>query len=161
MLAFADVMHLFADELTRLAGGTLPLALGLPRPLERLFLRHGSPPSIFLVVSRKTDACEVQMSRRCGHNAPAAVLVHGIAVSSRYMVPIAIQLAKGSWPTTWIAERHAFQHGALGGATPDEYLRGSPRVEAYLRRYRVSRRRWDSPLPDGSSPEAEWGFGAA
>jgi hypothetical protein len=63
-----------------------------------------------------------------------------------------------SWPTTRIAERHVFQHGALGGATPDEYLHGSARVEAYLRRYRVPRRRWDSPSPDGSSPEAEWGF---
>jgi hypothetical protein len=63
-----------------------------------------------------------------------------------------------SWPTTRIAERHVFQHGALGGATPDEYLKGSARVEAYLRRYHVPRRRWDSPQPDGASPEAEWGF---
>ena len=63
-----------------------------------------------------------------------------------------------SWPTTRIAERHVFQHGALGGATSDEYLHGSPRVEAYLRRYRVPRRRWDAPQPDGLSPEAEWGF---
>src|SRR5438128_1573383 len=63
-----------------------------------------------------------------------------------------------SWPTTRIAERHVFQHGALGGATPEEYLHGSARVEAYLRRYRVPRRRWDAPRPDGSSPEAEWGF---
>jgi hypothetical protein len=63
-----------------------------------------------------------------------------------------------SWPTTRLAERHVFQHGALGGATPAEYLHGSARVEAYLRRYGVPRRQWDSPSPDGSSPEAEWGF---
>jgi hypothetical protein len=63
-----------------------------------------------------------------------------------------------SWPTTRVGERHVFQHGALGGATPEEYLDGSARLEAYLRRYRVERRRWDSPRPDGSSPEAEWGF---
>jgi len=51
-----------------------------------------------------------------------------------------------------------FQHGALGGATPDEYHHGSPRMEAYLRRYGIPKRRWDSPDPDGESPEAEWGF---
>jgi hypothetical protein len=63
-----------------------------------------------------------------------------------------------AWPTTRIGERHVFQHGALGGATPEEYLHGSPRVEAYLQRYRIRKRRWDSPAPDGHSPEAEWGF---
>ena len=61
------------------------------------------------------------------------------------------------WPTTRVGERHFFQFGALGGATPDEYLRGGPRVEEYLRRY-GSRRRWDPPEPDGERPEAEWGF---
>jgi hypothetical protein len=63
-----------------------------------------------------------------------------------------------AWPTTRIAERHVFQHGALGGATVDEYLHGGPRVEAYLRRYGIPKTRWDSPTPDGRSPEAEWGF---
>ena len=63
-----------------------------------------------------------------------------------------------AWPTTRIGERHVFQHGALGGATPDEYHHGSPRMEAYLRRYGIPKRRWDSPDPDGESPEAEWGF---
>ena len=62
------------------------------------------------------------------------------------------------WPTTRVAERHVFQHGAPGGATPEEYLHGSERVERYLERYGSHRRRWDSPEPDGESPEAEWGF---
>jgi hypothetical protein len=62
------------------------------------------------------------------------------------------------WPTTRVAERHVFQHGAPGGATPEEYLRGSERVEEYLKRYGSHRRRWDPPEPDGESPEAEWGF---
>jgi hypothetical protein len=39
------------------------------------------------------------------------------------------------WPTVTVAERHIFQHGALGGATPDEFLHGSERVAAYLERY--------------------------
>ena len=29
---------------------------------------------------------------------------------------------------------------------------------AYLRRYGIAKSRWDSPTPDGESPEAEWGF---
>jgi hypothetical protein len=62
------------------------------------------------------------------------------------------------WPTTRIGERHVFQFGALGGATPEEYLRGSERVEDYLARYGSHRQHWDPPQPDGERPEAEWGF---
>jgi hypothetical protein len=63
-----------------------------------------------------------------------------------------------TWPTTRIGERHVFQFGALGGATPEEYLRGSERVEDYLARYGSHRQHWDPPQPDGERPEAEWGF---
>jgi hypothetical protein len=66
-----------------------------------------------------------------------------------------------SWPTTQVAERHIFQHGAAGGATAEEYFYGSKRVEDYLRRYHSPWRRWDSPEPDGERPEAEWGFAPA
>jgi hypothetical protein len=62
------------------------------------------------------------------------------------------------WPTTRVTERHVFQHGAPGGATPEEYLHGSGRVEKYLERYGSHRRHWEPPEPDGESPEAEWGF---
>jgi hypothetical protein len=62
------------------------------------------------------------------------------------------------WPTTRIGERYVFQHGALGGATPDEFRYGGPRVSEYLARYGSPHRRWDAPEPDGDSPEAEWGF---
>lgn len=62
------------------------------------------------------------------------------------------------WPTTRIGPRHVFQHGGVGGATPDEYLHGGPRVTEFLARYGAKVRRWDSPEPDGESPEAEWGF---
>jgi hypothetical protein len=62
------------------------------------------------------------------------------------------------WPTTRVEERHIFQFGALGGATPQEFLHGSERVEAYLARYGSHQKRWDPPEPDGERPEAEWGF---
>lgn len=62
------------------------------------------------------------------------------------------------WPTTRVANGHVFQHGALGGATADEYRHGSPRMADYLARYGSPVRRWDAPQPDGHSPEAEWGF---
>jgi hypothetical protein len=62
------------------------------------------------------------------------------------------------WPTTRIGQRHVFQHGALGGAPPEEFRDGSPRVREYLARYGSPYHRWDAPEPDGLSPEAEWGF---
>jgi hypothetical protein len=65
---------------------------------------------------------------------------------------------KLKWPSTQVRERHIFQFGALGGATPEEFLHGSKRVEEYLARYGSHRRRWDPPEPDGERPEAEWGF---
>ena len=40
MLAFADVMHLFADEFARLSRGRLALAFVAPRACPRRFLRH-------------------------------------------------------------------------------------------------------------------------
>ncbi len=66
-----------------------------------------------------------------------------------------------SWPTTQVSDRHIFQFGAVGGATPEEFFQGSERVEAYLKRYDSSQRRWDAPEPNGERPEAEWGFESA
>lgn len=63
-----------------------------------------------------------------------------------------------TWPTTKVDTRHIFQFGAVGGTKPEEYLYGSERVEEYLKRYQVPKTRWDAPLPDGETPEAEWGF---
>jgi hypothetical protein len=40
------------------------------------------------------------------------------------------------WPAKKFGERHIFQFGALGGATPYEYHPGGKRVEEYLRRYK-------------------------
>ena len=63
-----------------------------------------------------------------------------------------------TWNTTRIGERHVFQHGALGGATEEEFHHGSERVAEYLERYDSPVRRWEGPEPDTESPEAEWGF---
>lgn len=62
------------------------------------------------------------------------------------------------WPAVRVGERHNFQIGALGGATPEEYVQGGPRVADFLARKGASRRRWDAPVPDADIPEAEWGF---
>jgi hypothetical protein len=63
-----------------------------------------------------------------------------------------------SWGVTSVGERHVFQHGAVGGATEEEFHHGSERVEEYLERYDSPVRRWDGPDPDTEQPEAEWGF---
>jgi hypothetical protein len=52
------------------------------------------------------------------------------------------------WPSLKVRDRHYFQHGALGGATPKEFHEGSERVEEYLARYGSPHRRWPSPPRD-------------
>ncbi len=66
-----------------------------------------------------------------------------------------------TWPVTRVGERHVFQHGAVGGLEPEEYLRGSPRVARFLARESSRRTRWDPPEADSTAPEAEWGFETA
>lgn len=63
-----------------------------------------------------------------------------------------------TWPTTRVADRHIFQQGAPGGATHEEFFRGSQRVAAYLERYQSPCRKWAPPEPDGMRSEAEWSF---
>jgi hypothetical protein len=67
-------------------------------------------------------------------------------------------MCRRSWHTTRVGERHVFQHGAVGGATEEEFHHGSERIAEYLERYHSPVRRWDGPEPDTESPEAEWGF---
>jgi len=62
------------------------------------------------------------------------------------------------WPTTQISPHHIFQVGGVGGITPEEYINGSERVAEFLKREGSRLKRWDVPEPDGSRPEAEWGF---
>jgi hypothetical protein len=66
-----------------------------------------------------------------------------------------------TWRTTSVGERHVFQHGALGGATEEEFHHGGPRVAEYLEQHGSDRRSWPEPVPDTVSPEAEWGFAPA
>lgn len=72
--------------------------------------------------------------------------------------PVFLSECTLKWATTEVGDRHIFQHGALGGATPAEFHQGSPRVEEYLRRYNSPLRRWNPPETDADRPEAEWGF---
>lgn len=71
---------------------------------------------------------------------------------------ILIAECRYGWPVTRLGRRHVFQHGAAGGLDPAEYIHGSERVTAFLRRQGSRWRRWASPLPNDKAPEAEWGF---
>lgn len=62
------------------------------------------------------------------------------------------------WPTTRVGERHVFQFGGLGGASPAEYFAGGDRVSQFLHGYGSKHQHWDPPTPDGDTAEAEWGF---
>ncbi len=63
-----------------------------------------------------------------------------------------------TWPTVRVGDRHVFQFGGSGGATPEEYYHGSERVKQLLKKYQSPYTTWDAPQPDEESPEAEWGF---
>jgi hypothetical protein len=71
---------------------------------------------------------------------------------------IVVADCRQTWATSRVGERHVFQHGAVGGATEEDYLHGSPRVAELLHRVGARKERWPSPPADGRSPEAEWGF---
>lgn len=62
------------------------------------------------------------------------------------------------WPVSRLGPRHVFQHGAVGGLSPDEYEHGSDRVAAFLAAEDAGRRSWPPTGPDDVAPEAEWGF---
>jgi hypothetical protein len=62
------------------------------------------------------------------------------------------------WGVTQVGDRHYFQHGALGGATEEEFHHGSERVERYLEAHDSPWKRWEGPEPEMRKPEAEWGF---
>jgi hypothetical protein len=82
----------------------------------------------------------------------------------RHLAPggtIIVNECERSWGVTRVGERHVFQHGAVGGATEEEFHHGSERVAEYLERYDSPYRRWEGPEPEERMPEAEWGFEAA
>jgi hypothetical protein len=65
------------------------------------------------------------------------------------------------WQVARIGERHIFQLGGVGALEPDEYLAGSNRTAAFLRREQSPVRHWETPRIDCTAPEAEWGFAPA
>ncbi|MDQ2050630.1 hypothetical protein RBH26_09030 [Natronolimnohabitans sp. A-GB9] len=62
------------------------------------------------------------------------------------------------WPAIELGDRHSFQVGGLGGLAPEEYYDGSETVATFLERQDADVREWDTPEPDGRTPESEWGF---
>ncbi len=62
------------------------------------------------------------------------------------------------FPVTITGERQYFQHGAVGGASADEYEHGGERVSRFLAEQGSAHRRWEWPRTDTQGVEAEWGF---
>jgi hypothetical protein len=62
------------------------------------------------------------------------------------------------WPVTAVTDRHLFQVGGFGDASPEEYLSGGPRVRDFLHRFDSNSQYWRVPAPTGQAPEGEWGF---
>lgn len=65
---------------------------------------------------------------------------------------------ESEWPAVDLGERHTFQVGGLGGIEPSTYYEGSDEIARFLADQGAGIRQWDTPEPDGSVPEAEWGF---
>ena len=63
-----------------------------------------------------------------------------------------------SWPVVRVSDRHFFQFGAMGDASPEEYYHGSERVWSFLEKQGGTPSDWSPPKPDMIAPEAEWGF---
>jgi pimeloyl-ACP methyl ester carboxylesterase len=75
------------------------------------------------------------------------------------------------WPSTKVTDRHYFQSGAVGGATPEEFLQGSADVARFIESQKSPltkmgetvmgkerRTDWRAPPSSGEVPEAEWGY---
>jgi hypothetical protein len=65
------------------------------------------------------------------------------------------------WPAASISEGHSFQTGGLGDVSGNEYARGSERIEKFLEKEGSKQKKWKTPSPLKSMPEAEWGFDEA
>lgn len=66
-----------------------------------------------------------------------------------------------TWPQYRMGDRHMFQVGGLGGFTAEDFLEGSPELNAWLLEQRSSHRGgWALPGREADlveSPESEWG----
>lgn len=65
---------------------------------------------------------------------------------------------QAQWLRYRIAERSVFQVGGWGDISAQEFIQGSPRIEAYRRRMGLRQDSWSLPdYPLESGPESEWG----
>lgn len=162
-------------------------ALGIPW-LPQSFLIPITKPNLHHDVPKKTMEWAVRYADQLLKNNPDVVLHHmtdpnqdrlhlsyityfrtkKIKLGKQYEQFIKGNLSPGGtllvidcqykWPTVRIDDRHVFQFGGSGGATPEEYYNGSERITQLLKKYNSPYSAWDAPQPDGESPEAEWGF---
>lgn len=162
-------------------------ALGIPW-LPQTFLIPVTKPNLHHDVPKKTMEWSIKYADQLLENNPGVALHHmtdpnqdrlhlsyityfrikKIQLGQYYEQFIRENLAPGGtllvidcqykWPTVRIDDRHVFQFGGSGGATPEEYYYGSERVDQLLKKYNSPNSAWDAPQPDGESPEAEWGF---
>lgn len=66
--------------------------------------------------------------------------------------------SQARWLRYRTGERSVFQVGGWGDLTPEEFLEGSPRLEAYSRRVNLATCGWQLPgFPIEEGPESEWG----
>jgi hypothetical protein len=65
------------------------------------------------------------------------------------------------FPATITGDRQVFQHGAIGGASAEEYEHGGDRVRRFLTEQGSAHQRWTWPPTDTRAVEAEWGFDPA
>ncbi len=61
------------------------------------------------------------------------------------------------WPVIRVRERHFFQVGGFGEISPGEYYTGGPRIAHFLASQKSRCGTWDTPGPDVTRPEGEWG----
>ncbi|MFP4472533.1 MAG: hypothetical protein ACLFPX_01510 [Candidatus Omnitrophota bacterium] len=63
-----------------------------------------------------------------------------------------------AWPQLQVSDRHRFQLGGLGAVDPYEYLEGSDRVRAFLKKVGAKADHWKTFQPTDEYPESEWGY---
>lgn len=66
------------------------------------------------------------------------------------------------WLIYKIGERHTFQIGGLGGLTAEEYIKGNPDIDRFLKNQKGNKvNKWCLPQKPFDGEEAEWGFAPA
>lgn len=140
------------DDLRRSVDEALPLGRAILKANPELHLHHMHDPNQDRLMSRGMTYFRIKR-RRLG-----PIFEGFLADALEPGGTIFVVECRHAWPVTRIDDRYWFQAGGVGGATPQEYLDGGPRVAAFLAREGSSWRRWEPPRADARAPEAEWGF---